>query len=302
MTTIKLGLFSAEMMEQELLNYLIIFVKNNPTHKFTVYTSIPGSRLNGGRMNAHVLKDDYLYLYGNKNCLINVGHQHDVTEEFLANVDLLNREGISVDFVLNNRFVDQADLEDTVLRGCLGKLSVANSKHGTNNGIIYTRDLVREVIMSEFSDSLRYSASVIKFYDEYPDFTYEQGLAEADSVVLMHRHSNDIDLLESIPKTRRGDVYIIVNSPCRVECTPQRATEHYTAISRYNRGEPFDEKKGGCDFQDPKFTLAVVSEGHADYLRQMGFSFKLGRQVVDIDYNFVDPFSFLLDHPHFLKS
>jgi len=86
-----------------------------------------------------------------------------------------------------------------------------------------------------------------------------------------------------------------------MECNPQRSTEHYTAISRYNRGEPFDKKKEGCDFQDPKFTPAVVSEGHADYLREMGFSFKLGRQVIDIDCNFLDPFSFLIDHPYFLK-
>jgi len=303
MTTIKLGLYSADMLEKLLIDNLLVFFKRYPQHQFGVYTVPPGTVLNGGRGNSLVEKDNYIYQASTNNSKVNIGHKVEVAAKFMATVQRLNSEGVTVDFAFNNVWTDQADLEDAILKECLEILEINGLSWMLDNGIIYTNDLVKQVVQADYGDSLKYTASVIKFYDEYPDFTYQQALAENDKIVLMPRDVPNQAVLEAIPVERRGDVYIIINSVCKMECAPEKAIEHYSCISMMNRGLPItDVSKDGCRFTDPKFTPLTISEEQADHLRQMGFAFKVARQYPDSKLGIQDSIDFIFDHPYFLKS
>lgn len=278
MVLLKTGLFSPQMLDTEKVRKATEGNSSVDIHGVSmqvegVYTSLPGSVLNGGRINSYHVDGDLVYKRDRGECTDElVGSVEEITDRFIESIGVWNEAGFFVDLALTNHFVEESDLEDPMLRRTLDYLADQNRNEGMSNGVVYLNDNLRSFLNFEYRD-LKLTTSIIKFFHE-PDFSYEDGLNEADSIVLMRNDRTNNSVLESIPEDRRKDVYIIVNTDCT--CTPAIADMHYRAMSKVNRKES-EEMPRCMDHSTNKMTGMLPYEDLMKLVNLGYTSMKLGR-------------------------
>ena len=275
MATIKVGVYAIEFLDKEFLTSLVRNVrKYMDDHNFRVYTFLPGQEFNGGREQ---------YLFQSSGSLLKrsdgsyFGSLRKAMADFNSRVLFLAQKGVSVDLAITNHEVEEDELGRDLIKNTIDNL-VNCAPTGEQNGLIYVNDCVGDFARENYGDALQYIASIIKFYNEFPEFTYRKALDTFDRVVVMHQDIEDIEkLVQNIPLERRGDAYILSNTGCKNICGPRDANIHYKAVSEYNRMERNSTTE--C-----KFSGKGISVGfYPDYIQQLvlnGFdSFKIGRYV-----------------------
>lgn len=274
MVFFKIGSYGPGLIEEDRLDRIVGFITSHPRHSFGLYLPIPGCRLSGGRKNLLSKKNELLYKNDRYGTQTRYGEFDEVIDTLIANIISLSAMGISIDVALTNHTVDQEDLNDTLLRRFLDTLAELNQIHNVGNGVIYVNNNLRDFVKENYGFALKTTASVIKFYNEHPGYTYQQGLAENDRVVIMHQDIREREVLRGIPQHRRKDAYIMENTWCKSDCTPEIASQHYKGMSKLNRGETAEGPQGcNCNGNRTNPTIEDLR-----WLINMGFtSMKIGR-------------------------
>jgi len=276
MFRIKTGVFAIDFIDSSNLASFFNRLEHYPEVEFQVYTSLPGSRLNGGRPNTFILHGKDVYNttppYHTQGAMW--GKLKDLEKRTIEAIKTLNKRGVRVSFALTNHFVEDKDLEDPYFLRVLDFLA-DQSNRTFRNDITYVDDSLREFILKRYGSSLSITASTIKFSAE-PRLSYEDGLKLADDIVLTPQDGLNDDVLMSIPECHRNRVFIITNSGCRRACSKFDSDRHYRATSFFNNGVlhgldyrcRFEDYPESCNI-DPKRFQELVEMGYP--------SFKLGR-------------------------
>ena len=313
---IKTGVFAKDFLYPKTIATIIKKISSYPGFKFEVYTSLPGSRLNGGRPNTYVIENNCIYPLGDdhkrikresSNALLiasdilsgkypatkgdyfekinypkknTIDPKNNTIKEletkFRDSIRVLNSNGIGVGLALTNHFIDKSDLEDPYFQRTADFLA-DQSREGVKNSITYVNDKLADFLRSKYGQQLGLTASIIKFCAQ-PDLTYQESLKTADDVVLFHGDIFDDEVLNSIPKNKRKNVFILASTGCKLQCSKQSANQHYLHASRFNRGEIETFERGFCKFK--KSENCSPDKQMFEKLIDLGYiSYKFGRST-----------------------
>ena len=272
MLTIKSGFFASHIIDDRNVDDFLRCVEDNPQRRYETYTSIPASRLNGGRFNSVSWDGSAFHFVGDIYGTEKVLHEVEFFELFFRNISRLNNHGVPVHLALTNHFVDQEDLDHPHLRRVLDFMIESS----VENGVIYVNDGLRNHLAQRYP-GMTFTGSIIKFYAD-PSLGYMTHLGRGDRVVMRHT-DNPLEFVDMIPEERRRDADVFVACGCTNQCNSENADSHYRAISLYNRGEV--KSRAECSFSGSGEKKVRWGMDELRELVDEGFtSFKLGRPDV----------------------
>lgn len=167
---------------------------------FEMYDSYPGTRWNGGRPTA-----------------AEAGHTF---EDFVHQVEMLNRHGIGFNFTFSNLLLKEEHLDDVRGNHLLERF------HNGQNGVIAGSDVLARYIRKTYPNYRL--INTLTHYRKDLDY-YRRALDLYDVVVLPPALNQQLGLIEELGP---GRVEILVNETCHRNCPFSK--EHYIKISEYN--------------------------------------------------------------------
>lgn len=167
---------------------------------FELYDSYPGTVWNGGRPTS------------TKPTLS--------LDDFMRNVEVLNRNGVGFNFTFSNLLLDEIHLDDE--RGNL----LLERFHNGQNGVIAGSDVLAEYIRKTYPQYRL--KNTLTHYRRDRDY-YKRARDLYDILILPPALNNQFGFIEELGPER---VEILVNETCHMNCP--FSVEHYRKISEYN--------------------------------------------------------------------